>query len=41
MQVFIYDNEKDFAKIFLFHFNKTCNIFLSTVFLELLLQSVV
>ena len=31
MQFFIYNNEEDFPKIFLFYFNKICNMFLSKV----------
>ena len=31
LQVFIYSNEEDVAIIFLFYFNKICNMFLSKV----------
>ena len=31
MQVFIYSNEEDVARIFLFYSNKICNMFVSKV----------
>ena len=31
MQVFIYNDKEDFAKVFLFYVNKICNMFLSKV----------
>ena len=30
-QIFIYSNDKDVARIFLFSYNKICNVFLSKV----------